>query len=221
MSPIDAGENYRKIRASLPPEVRIVAAAKTRTPHEVRDVIAAGASIIGENYVQEGELHRASLGDVGRAVEWHMIGHLQRNKINKALPIFDVFQGVDSMKLARAMAKRADGPLRVLVEVNVGGEDSKSGVAFEEAAGLLRGISGLGNLCVEGLMAMEPYCADPEDARPYFKRMRRLQQSLAEDPPPNVALDILCMGMTHSYRVAVEEGANMVRIGTAIFGPRE
>jgi len=149
-----------------------------------------------------------------------MIGHLQRNKVNKALTLFDVIQTVDSVRLASAISGRASAPVRVYVEVNVGGEQSKSGVAFDEAADLVRAISEMDNLRLEGLMTMEPYFEDPELARPYFRRMRELFEELRGLGLPNVDMRVLSMGMTHSYRVAIEEGANMVRIGTAIFGPR-
>ena len=221
MCPIDIEENYRRIRDSLPPEIDIVAAAKGRTPVEIRHVIAAGARIIGENYVQEAELHHSSLGEAGDQVEWHMIGHLQRNKVNKALPLFDMYQSVDSPRLARALEKRLEQPMPVLIEINIGGEDSKHGVPYDQAEELVEKAGLMPNLQVRGLMTMEPYCEDPEDARPYFRRMKDLFDRLRDQDLAGVEMETLSMGMTHSYEVAVEEGANMVRIGTAIFGPRE
>jgi len=215
-----AAENYRRIRESLPDGVAIVVAAKGRTPAETADVIRAGATVIGHNYVQEARAARAELGAAADAVEWHMIGHLQRNKVRPALEVFDAFQSVDSLRLARALSSRAAGPVRACVEVNVGGESSKTGAPFESVPALVRDVAELPNIRIEGLMAMEPYCEDPDDARPYFRRMWELFEQLRADPPANVRMDVLSMGMTHSYRVAVEEGANMVRIGTAIFGPR-
>ncbi len=220
MSTTSPGENYRRIRDELPPEVALLVAAKGRTAEELAEVIEAGATLIGQNYVQETEAVRAELGAGAEAAEWHLIGHLQRNKVNRALPLFDVIQSVDSIRLARAIGGRAAGNVRVCVEVNVGGEASKYGVSPEAAASLVEQMSALGNLRVEGLMTMEPYCEDPEDARPYFRRMRDLFQDLGALRGPNVPMQVLSMGMTHSWRVAVEEGANMVRVGTAIFGPR-
>jgi len=213
-------ENYERIRAAVPQDVALVVAAKGRTPHEVGEVIEAGAGIIGENYVQEAERAVAALGEAARRVEWHMIGHVQRNKVNKALPLFDVIQTVDSARLARALDGRATRPLRAYVEVNVGAEESKSGVAPGDVRGLLEEVAGLENLRVEGLMAMEPYFDDPERARPYFRRVRELFDAMRELSLPNVEMKVLSMGMTNSYQVAIEEGANMVRVGTAIFGPR-
>jgi hypothetical protein len=221
MCPVDIEANYRRIRESLPPEVDIVVAAKGRTPVEIRHVLAAGALIIGENYVQEAELHRSALGEAGHNAGWHMIGHLQRNKVNKALPLFSAYQSVDSPRLARALNKRLEQPTPVLVEVNIGGEQSKHGVPVDRAEDLVEKVAGMENLRLQGLMTMEPYCPDPGDARPYFRRMRELYDRLRDRDLPGAALETLSMGMSHSYEVAVEEGANMVRIGTAVFGPRE
>ena len=214
-------ENYRRIRDELPEHVTIVAAAKTRSPEEIAQAIEAGVTIIGENYVQEAEEAAGALGEAARRAEWHMIGHLQRNKVNKALPVFDVIQSLDSARLARALDGRAEGPVRALLEVNVAGEQSKYGVPPEEARGLLEEIAALRHVRVEGLMTMEPYFEDAERARPYLRRARELFEELAALDLPNVQMRTLSMGMTNSYRVAAEEGANMVRIGTAIFGPRE
>ena len=212
-------ENYRRIRDSLPEDVVLLVAAKGRTPEQVAQVVEAGARVIGENYVQEAQSAVAGLGAAARQVEWHMIGHLQRNKVNKALPLFDVIQTVDSLRLARTLDARARSALRTFVEVNVGGEDGKSGVAPAEVKALLDEMAGLQKLRVEGVMTMEPYFEDPERARPYFQRMRALYEDLAGLRWPNVEMKVLSMGMTNSYRVAVEEGANMVRVGTAVFGP--
>ena len=214
-------ENYRRIRDELPEHVTIVAAAKNRTPEEIAEVIEAGAAIIGENYVQEAEDAAGALGHTAGRTEWHMIGHLQRNKVNRALPIFDVIQSLDSARLARALDERAATVVRTLLEVNVAGEQSKHGVPPEGARGLLEDIAPLQNVRVEGLMTMEPYFEDAESARPYLQRTRELFEELAALDLPNLEMRTLSMGMTNSYRVAVEEGANMVRIGTAIFGPRE
>ncbi len=216
----DPARNYLDIRGELADDVTLVVAAKGRTPAEVAAVLDAGATVIGENYVQEAVALKGALGEGAARAEWHMIGHLQRNKVRQALPLFDVVQGVDSVRLAGALDRAAERPVRVLVEVNVGGEESKFGVAPEGAAGLVRGMSELPNLRVEGLMTMEPYCADPEDARPYFRRMRELFAELGDLAIPGVTMDVLSMGMTHSWRVAVQEASTMVRIGTAIFGPR-
>lgn len=220
MSASEAAENYRSIREKVPDHVRIVVAAKERTAEEVAAVIAAGARIIGHNYVQDAEAMRAELGDAADRAEWHMIGHLQRNKINRALPIFDMIQSLDSLRLARGLNRRADGPVRALIEVNVGDESSKSGIPPDQVPKLAEEVGPVGNLRVEGLMTVEPYLPDPERTRPFFVRMRELFEELKGRDLPNVEMRILSMGMTHSYMPAVQEGSNMVRLGTAIFGPR-
>jgi len=220
MSPRGMADNYRRIRDSLPPEVTIVVAVKGRTAGEVAEVIEAGATAIGHNQVQAAERMRMDLGPAAGSVEWHLIGHLQRNKINRALPLFDTMQSVDSLRLAQALNERAERPVTVYVEVNVGGEDTKCGVSPEATRPLLEGIISLPRVRVEGLMTMEPYCENPEDARPYFRRMRELFVGLKALKAPNIEMKFLSMGVTNSYSVAVQERANMVRIGTAIFGRR-
>ena len=217
----DIAENYRAVRESLPQYVKIVAACKTRSAEEVEAIIDAGVTMVGENYVQEAEDKHAALGEKANQVEWHMIGHLQKNKINKALPVFDCFQCVDSAKLARHLNKRADRILPVYIEVNIAGEESKYGIEPSRTRDLARRICEVPKLRLEGLMTMEPYFEDPEDARPYFRRMRALFERLREETLPGASLEVLSMGMTNSYRVAVDEGSNMVRVGTALFGPRE
>lgn len=219
MSGSEAVDNYRRIRDVLPPQVEIVVAAKGRAPWDVAAVIKAGARIIGQNYVQEAQGLLETLGEAAREAEWHMIGHLQRNKINAAIPLFDMFQCVDSIRLAQAINERALGPVRVLVEVNIAGEESKHGLPPEQVENLLLAVAGLENLHVEGLMAMEPYADDPESARPHFVRMRELFESVKHTESQNVSMRTLSMGMSHSWRVAVEEGATMVRVGSAIFDP--
>ncbi len=218
------GDNYSRIRAELPPAVEMVVAAKSRSAGEVAEAIAAGARIIGENYVREAEdIRRRLAPELLNGVAFHMIGHLQRNKVNKALAAFDTIQSIDSLRLARAVNKRMDGasPVPVLVQVNVAGEESKYGIKPGELHGFLECMASLNNIKVNGLMGMEPYCRDPEDARVYFRKMRELFRSASTSPIQGVEMRTLSMGMSHSHAVAVEEGANMVRIGTAIFGPRK
>lgn len=213
-------ENYRQIREELPDDVTIVAAAKTRTAEEITEVIDAGACVIGENYVQDARNVRRKLGDSARGVRWDMIGHLQSNKINNALRHFDLIQTVGRMKVARGINKRVDDVYPVYVQVNIGEESSKHGVMPDRAEELVENVCRMERLRVEGLMAMEPYFDDPEKARPYFRGMKELYDSLRSKDIPGLDLQVLSMGMSNSFRVAVEEGANMVRIGTAIFGPR-
>jgi pyridoxal phosphate enzyme (YggS family) len=212
--------NVKAILAELPPGVELVAAAKTRTAAEILEAIEAGVGIVGENYVQEAA---AVLPAVGRRARWHFIGHLQTNKARKAVEIFDLIETVDSIALGRELDKRAAAAgktMDVLVEINSGREPQKAGALPEEAEGLVRELAALPRLRVLGLMTMGPFEGDPEDSRPYFRETRRVFEALAKAAVPGAAMERLSMGMSHSWRVAVEEGANLVRIGTAIFGPR-
>ncbi len=224
--------NYRKIREEIPPEVIVVLAGKMRTVEEIEEVLEAGATDIGENYVQEAEQMYQALGAKAAEVNWHMIGHLQTNKINKALEIFDVIQTVDSLERARAIDSRADragkGVIPVYIEINIGSEESKAGIKPEEhepfeeyMVQLVRDISALEHLRVEGLMTMGPRFGDPGNSRPFFRRTKELFETIKGLDIPGVNMKHLSMGMTNSYRVAIEEGSNMVRIGTAIFGARD
>ncbi len=211
-------ENVARLLAELPPGVRLVAAAKTRSPEEVLEVVAAGVTIIGENYVQEAERARAVVGDGAR---WHLIGHLQRNKAARAVAAFDLIETVDSAVLAAAIDRacsRIGKVMPVLVEVNSGREAGKSGVHPEAVVDLVGEISTLANIEVMGLMTMGS--ADPALVRPCFSETRRLFDEIAALNLPRVTMEYLSMGMSASYRTAIEEGANLVRIGTAIFGER-
>jgi pyridoxal phosphate enzyme (YggS family) len=213
-------ENLKKILEELPEGVDLVGAAKTRTPDEVLEAIDAGLKIIGENYVQEAE---KAFEAVGAKVRWHLIGHLQSNKAKKAVKIFDVIETVDSMKLARAIDKACQNMgkvMQVLIEVNSGEEPQKAGVMPEDGISLARDMSGLKNIKIMGLMTMGPFAGDPEDARPYFHKTRKLFEEIKALNLPGVEMKYLSMGMSNSYRVALEEGANMVRIGTKLFGER-
>ena len=213
-------DNVKEILEELPEGVELVGAAKTRTPDEILEGIEAGLKIIGQNYVQEAERAFQSIGDKAR---WHMIGHLQSNKAKKAVRIFDMIETVDSIKLARALDKACADigkVMQVLIEINSGEETQKAGVLPEDAPALIRDISGLKNIKVMGLMTMGPFTADPEDARPYFQRTKKLFEEIKGMNIPGVEMVTLSMGMSNSYRVALEEGANTVRIGTKIFGER-
>jgi pyridoxal phosphate enzyme (YggS family) len=206
-----------KIRHSLPPGVLLVAAAKTRLPAEVRAAIHAGIKIVGYNYVQEAE---SMYHIIGNEVQWHMIGHLQRNKVKKAVRLFDMIETIDSVQLAEAVNSQCvlvDKVMPVLIEINSGKESNKTGVLPEDVDKLILEIHDLPNLRVQGLMTMGPRFGNPEDARPYFKATRSAFDRLSKAGIPNVEMRHLSMGMSNSYNIAIEEGANMVRVGTKLF----
>jgi len=214
------GDNVRKILEELPPGILLVAAAKSRTPAEILEAVKAGIQIIGENYVQEAQ---EAFRIVGRKVKWHFIGHLQTNKVKRAVELFDMIETVDSLKIAREIDKRclqSGKVMPVLVEINSGREPQKFGILPEEAESFIKGLSSLENVKVEGVMTMGPYSGNPENARPYFIETRKVFDRIRALSLPNTDIKYLSMGMTNSYRIAIEEGANIVRIGTKIFGPR-
>jgi hypothetical protein len=216
---------YQRLRAEIPAHVTIVPAVKTRSVQEMLEVIEAGATDLGHNYVQEAEQARQALGSAGQRVRWHLIGHLQTNKINKALQVFDVFQTVDSLEKARAIdvrAARLDRVVPVYIEINSAAEASKSGVApeFETLATLARGVCALTHVRLEGLMTMGPLSADDDAIRGAFRKTRHLFDRLRELELPGACIETLSMGMTDSYQIAIEEGATMVRPGTIVFGSR-
>jgi len=218
-------ENFLKVREKVPEEVTILLACKTRTPEEVAEVIAAGATDLGHNYVQEAEEMVEAMGDTAFQARWHMIGPLQKNKINKALRLVDVIQTVHSVKQAEAIdlrASRIDKVVSAFIEINSGRESNKSGIDpdFEEVKGLAEKISECKNLKLEGLMTMGPFLDDPEEIRPFFRITRELYDRVRDLNLPGADLKYLSMGMTDSYQVAIEEGSNMIRLGTGIFGPR-
>ena len=214
-------ENIKKILEELPAGVQLVAAAKTRTVAEILKAIQAGLTIIGHNYVQEAE---RAFETIGPEAKWHMIGHLQSNKAKKAVRIFDMIETVDSLKLAKAIDKACrniNKSMPVLIEINSGEEPQKAGVIPSDAVSLVKEISELANLRIMGLMTMGPFSGDPEDARPYFQKTRQLFKDIEMANLPGIEMKYLSMGMSNSYRVALEEGANLVRIGTRIFGERD
>ena len=225
-------KSYARIRREIPDYVTIVVSCKTRTVEEIKEVIDSGATDIGENYVQEaGQMYSALKKDATK-VRWHMIGSLQTNKINKALRIFDTIQSIDSLPKAIAIDRRVERARKqrvpIYIEINIGSEDSKAGIKpmehepFDEyVENLVRDMSRLEHIRLEGLMTMGPRFGNPEDVRPYFRRTKKIFEKIKTLRLPNVDMKYLSMGMTNSYRVAIEEGSNMVRIGTAIFGERK
>ncbi|MGD0780900.1 MAG: YggS family pyridoxal phosphate-dependent enzyme [Dehalococcoidales bacterium] len=213
-------ENVRQILAELPAGVKLVAAAKTRSPQEILEAIEAGITVIGENYVQEAEnAYRV----VGNRVAWHFIGHIQRNKVKKAVELFDMIETVDSFEIAGEIDKRCQqiGKIMpVLVEINSGREAQKAGVQPENATELITGMAALNNIRVMGLMTMGTATGGAEELRANFRETRKLFERLQSIVQPNLEMRYLSMGMTDSYKIALEEGANIVRIGSKIFGER-
>ena len=227
---VDVAANYRRVLERIrqaakvaerdPDEVKVLGAAKAQDLDSIEAAIASGVSLIGENYVQEAKFKRKSLaGDV----EWHLIGHLQRNKAKAAVELFQVIESLDNVELARELDKegrKRNVAVRALIEVNLGGEESKSGVAKDKVVNFLQTIAELPHLCIEGLMTVPPFRDNCEEVRPYFRELRQLRDQLHSLKLPNADLRELSMGMTRDYPIAVEEGATIVRIGTALFGPR-
>ncbi|MDD3726418.1 MAG: YggS family pyridoxal phosphate-dependent enzyme [Candidatus Ratteibacteria bacterium] len=213
-------ENIQEIMRYIPEGVTLVAATKGRNVEEVKEAIEAGIKVVGENYVQEAE---SKFKEIGKDVHWHLIGHLQKNKVKKAINIFDCIETIDSFLLAQEIDKYAgknEVVFPVLVEINSGREPQKSGIMPEEIEKLIGELSLLKNIRVEGLMTIGPLVNHPEDIVPYFQLTKELFDKLKEKKYPNVEMKYLSMGMSDTWKVAIEEGANIVRIGTAIFGPR-
>jgi len=208
-------------RAGVEPEtIRLVAVTKTIPVEAIREAVAAGITAVGENRVQEAE---AKLPEIGRTVEWHLVGHLQTNKAAKAVHLFDVIHSIDSMKVARAVSRHVQEvgrDLGLLVQVNTSGEESKFGVPPQEAPGLVEEMCSLPGIRIRGLMTIGPFRPDPQEARPSFHRLRKLAEKIGSLGFPGVEMTWLSMGMTGDFEVAIEEGANLIRVGTAIFGPR-
>jgi len=208
-----------------PSEVALMAVTKTHPPDRIREAYKAGLRLFGENRVQEFSGKASALADLP-GPEWHMIGHLQTNKAAKAAELFSAVDSVDSLKLAEkldAAARALNKKLQVLIEINVGGEDAKSGVAIDspELEDLLTAAPRLEALNFRGLMTVPPFTEDPEGARPYFRKLRALRDKIAARNLPAITMDVLSMGMSHDFEVAIEEGSTCVRIGTAIFGERK
>jgi pyridoxal phosphate enzyme (YggS family) len=213
-------EKVKQILAELPDGVTIVAAAKSRTPQEILAAVEAGIGIIGENYVQEAE---SAYREIGGKARWHFIGHLQKNKVKKAVEIFDMIETVDSIEIAAEIDKRCGQigkTMPVLIEINSGREAQKSGVYPEDAAKLIAAISTLKNIRVMGMMTMGVLTGREEDLRPCFAETKKTFDRVGKMAIPNTEMRFLSMGMSGSYQVALEEGANIIRIGSKIFGER-
>lgn len=211
-------ENISKLKKEIPSNIEILAATKTRKTFQIKEAIDSGIKIFGENYVQEAEKKYPEIKKDNK-IELFFIGYLQKNKINRALKIFDIVN-VDSFEIAEALDKRSNKKIKVLIDVNTGNEQQKHGCKPDELTDIAKKISKLKNIEVRGIMAMAPYFEDKEKARPYFKRTKKLFDKIKSLNIPNVNMEILSMGMSDSYKIAIEEGANLVRIGTKMFGPR-
>ncbi len=201
--------------------VRLVAVSKTVAPERIREAVMAGVTILGENYVQEARRKMDQLQDL--SISWHFIGHLQSNKAKSAVESFDWVHTLDRKSLAEALNREAlkrGKPLPVLLQVNVGEEQSKSGLTPERIPAFYRSVAPLEGLQVKGLMALPPYLDDAELVRPYFRQVALLLEQLRRAAPRPVELTELSMGMSHDFEVAIEEGATLVRVGTALFGER-
>lgn len=213
-------ENVKHILAELPEGVELVAAVKSRQTEEILEAIEAGVGILGENYLQEAETVYEA---IGTRAQWHFIGHLQKNKVKKAVQLFDMIETVDSVEIAALIDRRcqqAGKVMPVLIEVNSGREPQKAGVLPEDTERLIRQIAEYENIRVQGLMTMGPAAGDPEDSRPYFVETRKVFEKIKSLYIPGVEMNYLSMGMTNSYRIAIEEGANIIRLGSIIFGER-
>jgi pyridoxal phosphate enzyme (YggS family) len=220
MTIVTIKQDVRQILSELPDSVQLVASAKTREPREILEAIEAGATLIGENYVQEAA---AAYEVIGKRAEWHFIGHLQKNKVKKAVEIFDMIETVDSIEIAREIDKRCaqiGKTMPVLIEINSGREEQKTGVLPDHAGQLVKECSDLPHIRVMGLMTMGPRFGNPEDSRTYFIETRKIFDQIKKLNLPKVEMKYLSMGMSNSYKVALEEGANIVRIGSRIFGER-
>lgn len=226
----DIGSNIRLIRERMEnackrsgrdlQSVRLMAVSKTVELERIRQALDAGITMLGENYVQEA---REKIPAIGHPAEWHMIGHLQTNKVKYVVNLFDWVHSVDRLELARELDKRAgqnNRRLKVMIEVNVSGEGSKSGAETAQVLELIRQISLLPNISVRGLMTMPPYSDNPENSRPYFHALCKLRDEINAATIPNIRMDELSMGMTDDFEVAIEEGATILRVGRAIFGER-
>jgi PLP dependent protein len=207
-----------------PDDIALMGVTKTQPPEVIREAYQSGLRLFGENRVQEFQEKSEFVGDL-RGADWHLIGHLQSNKAAKAAGLFTGIDSVDSLKLAERLnegAQKNARKLPVLIEVNVGGEDAKSGVApvsreFEE---MLRAAPRLEWLEVRGLMTVPPFLQNAEDVRTFFRTLRGIRDEVAKRNLPNVRMDELSMGMSHDFKIAIEEGSTCVRVGTAIFGAR-
>ena len=221
-------ENYNKIMETIeracqrvdrsPSEIQILGVAKDQPAERIREAYKCGIRLIGENKTQEAEAHQAELSSLN--ISWHFIGKLQKNKINRILKNFDFIESVDGVKSLEHIHKRVIKEIEVFIEINIGEEKNKSGFTIDGLMKALKYIALLDRVKITGLMSVPPAMDDPEDVRPYFRKVRELKDELNEKKLPNFIIKHLSMGMSSDYEIAVEEGATVVRLGTALFGRR-
>ena len=223
------GDIYKRIKDAAiacgrdPDTVRLVAVTKRVPVNVIREAIGAGAGVLGESYIQEAKQKVEALQGVKPDVLWHFIGHLQSNKAKYAVRLFELIHSVDGLQLADELnfqAKKVGKVQKILLQVNVSGEASKSGMDIREVKAIIKPMSAYPYLSVRGLMTMPPFFEDPVNVHPYFAQLRTLRDEIRAMNIPNVCMDELSMGMTNDFEVAIEEGATFVRVGTAIFGER-
>jgi pyridoxal phosphate enzyme (YggS family) len=203
-----------------PASIRLVTVTKTVSIERIREALSSGATILGENRVQEA---KEKIEQLGQIASWHLIGHLQTNKAKYAVKLFDLIHSVDSLELAAEIDKQAAkiGKVQdVLIEVSIAGEAAKAGVGIDDAVSLVRQAAMLRSIRIKGLMTMPPYSDIPEDSRSYFKKLKELSAIIDRENIPGISMAELSMGMSGDFEVAIEEGATMVRVGTAVFGER-
>lgn len=227
---LQISDNLKRVREKIakaaskvgrnPQDIQLVAVSKTVDIKRIQQAIEAGATILGENYIQEA---RKKIEEIGQDVRWDFIGHLQSNKVKYAVDLFEMIHSVDRLSLAQEINKAAEKKkeeVRILVQVNISGEEAKSGIDPGGVISLVREIASLPNLSLEGLMTMPPYFDAPEEARPYFTSLRELRDKILKESIGGISLKELSMGMSGDFEVAIEEGSTLVRVGTAIFGER-
>lgn len=224
------GDNFKRVRARIadaasragrnPEDIKLVVVSKTVEVDKIKQAIKAGATILGENYIQEA---RNKIKEIGQGARWDFIGHLQSNKAKPAVDLFEMIHSVDRLSLAQEINRVAEKKrkrMRILIQVNISGEETKSGIDSQRVSPLVREIASMSNLSLEGLMTMPPYFDDPGKARPYFTTLRELRDTILEKNIEGINLKELSMGMSGDFEVAIEEGSTLVRIGTAVFGER-
>lgn len=221
--------NAAKRAGRIPSDIKVVAITKKVEPERIRQAILCGIDIFGENYIQEAKEKISNLKSQTSNIKWHFTGNLQKNKVKYAVDMFDMIETVDNIGLAREIDKRLMNKkhvmnlvsgMDILIQVNIGAEKAKSGCSEKNVLELVKEAAFLKNISLKGLMTIPPYFEDPEDARPYFKRLFEISKDIEKEGIENISMKELSMGMSNDFEPAIEQGATLVRIGTAIFGRR-